>query len=141
MFENKSMSFLNRMTTSKSDFCFAKLFQITVFPQIVSALEQFPPLNSFRTFMHCDQRVPKVTVHKAKFKTEQFLRKLFVDIQYSKQLMSKQIQFMKTLTHCAKMEMNEEKLSKFQFHFPVLLVPYLMKKKLSEKSFVFGLSR
>ena len=26
-------------------------------------------------------------------------------------------------THCAKMEMNEEKTSKFQFHFPVLLVP------------------
>ena len=25
--------------------------------------------------------------------------------------------------HCAKVEMNEEKLSKFQFHFPVLLVP------------------
>ena len=34
----------------------------TVFPRIVSALEEFPPLNSFRTFM--------VTVHKAKFKKE-----------------------------------------------------------------------
>ena len=43
--------------------------------------------------------------------------------------------------HCAKMEMNEEKPSKFQFHFPVLLAPSLMKKKLSEKSFVFGLPR
>ena len=43
--------------------------------------------------------------------------------------------------HCPKMEMNEEKTSKFKFHFPVLLVPYLMKKKLSEKSFVFGLPR
>ena len=47
----------------------------------------------------------------------------------------------KLSTHCAKMEMNEEKPSKFQFHFPVLLVPYLMKKQLSEKSFVFGLPR
>ena len=28
----------------------------TVFPHIVSALEKFPPLNSFRTFMYCDQR-------------------------------------------------------------------------------------
>ena len=44
-------------------------------------------------------------------------------------------------THCAKMEMNEEKPSKFKFHFPVLLVPYLMKKQLSEKTFVFGLPR
>ena len=28
----------------------------TVFPQIVSALELFPPLNSFRTCMYCGQR-------------------------------------------------------------------------------------
>ena len=28
----------------------------TVFPHIVSTLEQFPPLNSFRIFMYCDQR-------------------------------------------------------------------------------------
>ena len=28
----------------------------TVLPHIVSALEQFPPLNSFRTFMYCQQR-------------------------------------------------------------------------------------
>ena len=28
----------------------------TVFPRIVSPLEQFPPLNSFRTCMYCDQR-------------------------------------------------------------------------------------
>ena len=28
----------------------------TVFPRIVSALEQFPPLNSFRTCMYCNQR-------------------------------------------------------------------------------------
>ena len=43
-----------------------------VYPRIVSALEQFPPLNSFRTFMYCDPYVlwPKVTVHKAKFKKE-----------------------------------------------------------------------
>ena len=27
---------------------------ITVFPHTVSALEYFPPLNSFRTFMYCD---------------------------------------------------------------------------------------
>jgi hypothetical protein len=26
----------------------------TVIPHIVSALEYFPPLNSFRTFMYCD---------------------------------------------------------------------------------------
>ena len=26
----------------------------TVFPHIVSVLEWFPPLNSFRTFMYCD---------------------------------------------------------------------------------------
>ena len=45
------------------------------------------------------------------------------------------------ITHCPKMEMNEEKLSKFQIHFPVLLVPCTMKKKLSKKSFVFGLPR
>ena len=29
---------------------------VTVFPHIVSALEQFPPLNSFRRFMYCHQR-------------------------------------------------------------------------------------
>ena len=28
----------------------------TIFPRIVSSLELFPPLNSFRTFMYCDQR-------------------------------------------------------------------------------------
>ena len=44
-------------------------------------------------------------------------------------------------THCPIMEMNEEKLSKFQFHFPVLLVPCPTKKKLSKKTFVFGLPR
>ena len=31
-------------------------FLCTVFPRIVSALEQFPPLNSFRTCMYCEQR-------------------------------------------------------------------------------------
>ena len=31
-------------------------FLDTVFPHIVSALEQFPPLNSFRRFMYCHQR-------------------------------------------------------------------------------------
>ena len=36
-------------------------------------------------------------------------------------------------SHCPKMEMNEEKPSKFQFHFPVLRVPCPMKKKLSEE--------
>ena len=35
--------------------------------------------------------------------------------------------------HCPKMEMNEEKPSKFQFHFPLMLVPSPMKKKLSKK--------
>ena len=33
-----------------------------------------------------------------------------------------------------KMEMNEEKTKKFQFHFPVLLVPCLMERKLSKKN-------
>ena len=28
----------------------------TIFPRIVSTLKQFPPLNSFRTFMYCNQR-------------------------------------------------------------------------------------
>ena len=42
---------------------------------------------------------------------------------------------------CPKLEMNEEEPSKFKFHFTVLLVPCPMKKKLSEKSFVFGLPR
>ena len=32
------------------------LFIDTVFPRIVYALTQFPPLNSFCTFMYCDQR-------------------------------------------------------------------------------------
>ena len=31
-------------------------FSFTVLPHIVSALEQFPPLNSFCTSMYCDQR-------------------------------------------------------------------------------------
>ena len=34
-----------------------KIKRSTVYPQIVSALEYFPPLNSFRTFMYCDQRL------------------------------------------------------------------------------------
>ena len=44
-------------------------------------------------------------------------------------------------SHCAKMKIIKEKPSKFQFHFPVLLVPCPMKKKLSKKTFVFGLRR
>ena len=36
--------------------CVIHLHLGTVFPQIVSALEQFPPLNSFCTFMYCHQR-------------------------------------------------------------------------------------
>ena len=35
---------------------YSEFFVYTVFPRIVSALEQFPPLNSFHTFMYCDQR-------------------------------------------------------------------------------------
>ena len=31
----------------------------TVFSHIVSALEQFPPLNSFHTFMYCDLWISK----------------------------------------------------------------------------------
>ena len=46
----------------------------TVFPRIVSALEQFP---------HFYVLLPKVTVHKNKFKKEQFPRKLFAEIRYS----------------------------------------------------------
>ena len=45
----------------------------TVFPQIVSALEQFPHLYVLQS---------KVTVHKVKFKKEQFPRKLFAEIRY-----------------------------------------------------------
>ena len=33
--------------------CFSEKL-LTVFPYIVSALEKFSPLNSFRTFMYCD---------------------------------------------------------------------------------------
>ena len=35
---------------------FATNFLFTVFPRMVSALEYFPPLNSYRTFMYCEQR-------------------------------------------------------------------------------------
>ena len=35
---------------------------------------------------------------------------------------------MKDHSHCPKMNMNEEKMSQFQFHFPGLLVPYPMPK-------------
>ena len=45
----------------------------TVFPHIVSTLEQFP---------HLSVLLPKVTVHKVKFKKEQFPRKLFAEIRY-----------------------------------------------------------
>ena len=38
---------------SESAIHFSNL-QNTVFPHIVSALEYFPPLNSFRTFMYCN---------------------------------------------------------------------------------------
>ena len=31
----------------------------TVLPHIVSTLEKFPPLNSFRTFMYCDLWISK----------------------------------------------------------------------------------
>ena len=48
-------------------------FIVTVFPRIVSALEQFP---------HLYVQLPKVTVHKVKFKKEQFPRKLFAEIRY-----------------------------------------------------------
>ena len=46
----------------------------TVFPHIVSSLEQFP---------HIYILYPKVTVHKAKLKKEQFPRKLYEEIRYS----------------------------------------------------------
>ena len=38
----------------------------TVFPQIVSALEQFPPLNSFRTCMYCGQRSQYIRLNSKK---------------------------------------------------------------------------
>ena len=46
----------------------------TVFPRIVSALEQFPQFYVLS---------PKVTVHKAKLKKEQFPQKLFAEIRQS----------------------------------------------------------
>ena len=55
------------------------LFIDTVFQRIVFALKQFPSLNSFCTCLYYYQRV---TVHKAKFKKEQFPRKLFAEIRY-----------------------------------------------------------
>ena len=41
-------------------------FRVTVFPRIVSALEQFPPLNSFRTCMYCDQRSQYIRLNSKK---------------------------------------------------------------------------
>ena len=41
-------------------------FQYTVFPRIVSALEQFPPLNSFRICMYCDQRSQYIRLNSKK---------------------------------------------------------------------------
>ena len=41
-------------------------------------------------------------------------------------------------SYCSKMEVNEEKLRKFRFHFPVLLVPCSMAKTFSKKNFVIG---
>ena len=38
----------------------------TVFPHIVSALEQFPPLNSFRTCMYCYQRSQYIRLNSKK---------------------------------------------------------------------------
>ena len=52
-------------------------FSNTVIPCIVSALGQFPPLNSFRTvtlgLMYCDLLIYK-------FKKGQFTRKLYADL-------------------------------------------------------------
>ena len=41
-------------------------FLYTVFPHIVSALEQFPPLNSFRTCMYCYQRSQYIRLNSKK---------------------------------------------------------------------------
>ena len=38
----------------------------TVFPRIVSALEYFPPLNSFRTCMYCDERSQYIRLNSKK---------------------------------------------------------------------------
>ena len=45
-------------------------------PRTVSALEQFPPLNSFRICMYCDQRSQYIRLSSKKN------RKLFAEIRY-----------------------------------------------------------
>ena len=66
--------FINNKGLIKKKMTIFSLFIIryTVFPHIVSALEQFPHL-----YVLC----PKVTVHKVKFKKEQFPRKLYEEIR------------------------------------------------------------
>ena len=60
-------------------FYYQKIY--TVLPHIVSALEQFPPLNSFCTFMYCDLWPLYCDLWISKFKKEQFVRKLYEEIQ------------------------------------------------------------
>ena len=50
----KIVADLYLLVTSKYFFSDKKFDVHTVFPYMVSALEQFPHLNSFRTFMYCD---------------------------------------------------------------------------------------
>ena len=45
---------------------FLAFFVHTVFPRIVSALKQFPPLNSFRTCMYCHQRSQYIRLNSKK---------------------------------------------------------------------------
>ena len=51
-------------------------FQHTVFPRIVSALEQFPPLNNFRTFMYCHQRSQYIRLNSKYICVAQEIQKL-----------------------------------------------------------------
>ena len=46
--------------------CSRRHYLSTVFPHIVSALEQFPPLNSFRTCMYCYQRSQYIRLNSKK---------------------------------------------------------------------------
>ena len=45
---------------------FRYIIKHTIFLRIVSALEQFPPLNSFRTCMCCDQRSQYIRLNSKK---------------------------------------------------------------------------
>ena len=54
----------------------------TVFPQIVSALEQFPPLNSSCTIYYIKVKLLKISTY-FNLKKKQLSRKLFAEIRYA----------------------------------------------------------